>query len=66
MVSTDVNMVMFDSSVSKEFKSEEKSTKTTIPFLKDNEFDYADVLGGINEGLRDYARIISQPFINTS
>jgi phospho-N-acetylmuramoyl-pentapeptide-transferase len=31
-------------SPSKLFAEEEKSTKTTIPFLKGNEFDYSDAL----------------------
>ncbi|MBR9756740.1 MAG: phospho-N-acetylmuramoyl-pentapeptide-transferase [Algicola sp.] len=43
---------------SKLFKPEEKSTKTTIPFVKGNEFDYADLITWINPGLKPYAWII--------
>ncbi len=45
-------------SLSKLFKAEEKSTKTTIPFVKGNEFDYADLITWINPGLEKYAWII--------
>jgi len=40
------------------FKTAERSTKTTIPFVKDNEFDYADLITWINPGLGKYAWII--------
>jgi phospho-N-acetylmuramoyl-pentapeptide-transferase len=40
------------------FKPGEKSTKTTIPFVKDNEFDYADLITWINPELKNYAWII--------
>lgn len=43
---------------SKLFKDEVKSTKTTIPFVKKNEFDYAKVITWINPGLKKYAWII--------
>ena len=43
---------------SKLFKAEEKSTKTTIPFLKDNEFDYSDLITWISPGLEKYTWII--------
>jgi phospho-N-acetylmuramoyl-pentapeptide-transferase len=45
-------------SASKFFKEEEKSTKTTIPFVKGNEFDYGDIITWINPGLEKYAWII--------
>lgn len=45
-------------SPSKLFKDEEKSTKTTIPFVKGNEFDYADLITWINPGLQKYAWVI--------
>ncbi len=35
-----------------------KSLKTTIPFLKGNEFDYADLVTWINPGLGKYAWIL--------
>ncbi|TWO33292.1 phospho-N-acetylmuramoyl-pentapeptide-transferase [Seonamhaeicola sediminis] len=40
------------------FKPEEKSTKTTIPFVKKNEFDYADLITWIHPDLKDYAWVI--------
>ncbi|WP_223551127.1 phospho-N-acetylmuramoyl-pentapeptide-transferase [Aestuariivivens sp. NBU2969] len=43
---------------SKLFQEEVKSTKTTIPFVKDNEFDYASLITWINPSLRKYAWII--------
>ena len=45
-------------SPSKLFKEEEKSTKTTIPFVKGNEFDYAELITWINPGLKKYAWVI--------
>ncbi|MFD0963493.1 phospho-N-acetylmuramoyl-pentapeptide-transferase [Pseudofulvibacter geojedonensis] len=63
MVSADNSMVLLHNPSSKEFKAEEKSTKTTIPFLKDNEFDYADILSVFGDGLRDYAWIIFIPVV---
>ncbi len=47
-----------DVSITKLFKDEQKSTKTTIPFVKNNEFDYADLITWINPGLEKYAWII--------
>lgn len=40
------------------FAAEEKSTKTTIPFVKNNEFDYADLVTWINPNLEKYAWLI--------
>jgi len=40
------------------FQEEEKSTKTTIPFVKGNEFDYADLITWINPNLQKYAWVI--------
>jgi len=40
------------------FKDEEKSTKTTIPFVKGNEFDYAHLITWVNPDLEKYAWII--------
>ncbi|MFK5957656.1 MAG: phospho-N-acetylmuramoyl-pentapeptide-transferase [Lutibacter sp.] len=45
------------------FADAEKSTKTTIPFFKNNEFEYADVLGVFGEGLKDYAWLIFIPIV---
>ncbi|VXB09611.1 Phospho-N-acetylmuramoyl-pentapeptide-transferase [Flavobacterium sp. 9AF] len=41
----------------------EKSTATTIPFLKNNEFDYAEVLSFMGDGYQDWAWIIFIPMV---
>ena len=41
-----------------QFYPETKSTKTTIPFVKSNEFDYADLITWIHPGLEKYAWIV--------
>ncbi|MGR7813201.1 phospho-N-acetylmuramoyl-pentapeptide-transferase [Lacinutrix undariae] len=40
------------------FDVEKKSTKTTIPFMKGNEFDYADLITWISPDLEKYAWVI--------
>ncbi len=48
----------------KKFKSTpEKSTKTTIPFFKNNEFDYAILLKWTGEDYRKYAWLIFIPMV---
>ncbi|AMA50026.1 MULTISPECIES: phospho-N-acetylmuramoyl-pentapeptide-transferase [Flavobacterium] len=42
---------------------EEKSTATTIPFFKNNEFDYAEVLSFMGEGYENYAWLIFIPVV---
>ncbi|WP_010228686.1 phospho-N-acetylmuramoyl-pentapeptide-transferase [Gillisia marina] len=42
---------------------EEKSTKTTIPFVKNNEFDYASLISWINPSLVNYAWLIFIPIV---
>ena len=42
---------------------EEKSTATTIPFFKNNEFDYADLLAWTGDGYRDIAWLIFIPIV---
>lgn len=46
-----------------EFKEEEKSQKTTIPFFKDNEFDYADLITWIDPDYAKYAWLIFIPIV---
>ncbi len=50
-------------SSNKIFNPEEKSTKTTIPFVKNNEFDYADLVTWINKDLAKYAWLIFIPIV---
>lgn len=47
-----------------EVRGEEvKSTMTTVPFFKNNEFDYADFLGWAGEGAKQYAWLVFIPII---
>jgi len=41
----------------------EKSTATTIPFFKNNEFDYAEILAWTGEGYEKWAWLIFIPFV---
>ncbi len=45
------------------FTDEVKSTKTNMPFLKNNEFDYADFLTWIDPDLKEYTWLIFIPII---
>jgi phospho-N-acetylmuramoyl-pentapeptide-transferase len=40
-----------------------KSTKTTIPFYKNNEFDYASLLAWLGDGYRKYTWIVFIPIV---
>jgi phospho-N-acetylmuramoyl-pentapeptide-transferase len=40
-----------------------KSTKTTIPFVKDNEFDYADLLKFLGDGYEKWAWLVFIPIV---
>jgi phospho-N-acetylmuramoyl-pentapeptide-transferase len=42
---------------------EEKSTATTIPFLKNNEFDYAELLSWAGDGYQDWAWLVFIPIV---
>jgi len=42
---------------------EEKSTATTIPFFKNNEFDYAEVLSFMGDGYENWAWLIFIPVV---
>ncbi|HEX8517793.1 MAG TPA: phospho-N-acetylmuramoyl-pentapeptide-transferase [Bacteroidia bacterium] len=47
-----------------EYSSEEtKSMKTTIPFVKNNEFDYSSMLSFMGDGYRKWAWLIFIPFV---
>ena len=50
--------VKIDSTKLSQFDYEKKSTKTTIPFFKGNEFDYADLLTWISPNLKSYSWIL--------
>ena len=42
---------------------EEKSTATTIPFFKNNEFDYAELLAWTGDGYQKWSWLIFIPFV---
>lgn len=42
---------------------DQRSTATTIPFVKNNEFDYAELLAWTGEGYRDWAWLIFIPVV---
>ena len=46
-----------------DFRIEKKSTRTTIPFFKNNEFDYSDLITWISSDLKENAWLIFIPFI---
>ena len=46
-----------------ELPLEEKSTATTIPFFKNNEFDYAELLSWMGDGYENWAWIIFIPIV---
>lgn len=43
--------------------SEVKSTKTNVPFFKNNQLDYSELIGWMGEGARDYAWLIFIPIV---
>ena len=55
-----VNVVNQDGA---DLRVEEKSTRTTIPFFKNNEFDYSDLITWISPDLKNYAWLVFIPFI---
>jgi phospho-N-acetylmuramoyl-pentapeptide-transferase len=64
-VSSTVTEKQYNTDVTEaKFKSEEiKSTKTTIPFVKNNEFDYAVLLKWLGSGYEKYAFLIFIPIV---
>lgn len=57
------NSVSITQSSKADFKPEEKSTKTTIPFVKDNEFDYSSLVSWISPNAKDYAWLLFIPIV---
>ncbi len=45
------------------FKPEEKNLKTTIPFIKNNQFDYSWLLSWMGDGYQKYTWLIFIPFV---
>lgn len=63
MPETQQELVEVRGEEAKQFKPEEKSTKTTIPFVKSNEFDYADLITWINPDYAKYAWLLFIPIV---
>ncbi|MXN91192.1 phospho-N-acetylmuramoyl-pentapeptide-transferase [Flavobacterium sp. Sd200] len=57
------NIFQTDQNVISAAPVEEKSTATTIPFFKNNEFDYAEVLSFMGDDYKDYAWLIFIPVV---
>ncbi|MTG98069.1 MULTISPECIES: phospho-N-acetylmuramoyl-pentapeptide-transferase [Myroides] len=57
---TPANQVIVESTVS---KYDVKSTATTIPFFKDNEFDYNMLISWMGEGAEKYAWLVFIPIV---
>ena len=47
----------------KEFNPEEQSLKTTIPFVKDNEFDYSSLVTWLGDDYAKYAWLVFIPIV---
>jgi len=60
---TDVFRTATNSTVIMPAGIEEKSTATTIPFVKNNEFDYAEVLSFMGDGYEKWAWLIFIPVV---
>jgi phospho-N-acetylmuramoyl-pentapeptide-transferase len=60
---TDVFRAAVNSTVIVPAGIEEKSTATTIPFVKNNEFDYAEVLSFMGDGYEKWAWLIFIPVV---
>ena len=52
-----------NATIGQEVVINEKSTKTTIPLLKNNEFNYADAITWIDESWSVYAWLVFIPFV---
>ena len=57
------NMQIAENGTPKLFGEAHKSTKTTIPFFKNNELDYSSAITWIDEDLKKYAWLIFIPFV---
>lgn len=55
--------VVLDASGQRAFQPEEKSTKTTIPMFKNNEFDYSQLIAWTGENYKQYAWLIFIPLV---
>ena len=51
------------STATKAFLPEQKSTKTTLPFIKDNELDYSKLITCISEDYKEYTWLVFIPIV---
>jgi len=58
-----VQTEVVSTTIKTEFKEESGSIKTTIPFVKNNEFDYADIMRFLGDGYVKYAWLIFIPIV---
>lgn len=63
VVSPDTQVEVIAQDIDKDFTPEEKSLKTTIPFVKNNEFDYTSLITWIDKDLASYAWLIFIPIV---
>lgn len=61
VVVRDTPSILIDSGLTSKF--DVKSTATTIPFLKDNEFDYGQLISWMGEGYEQYVWLIFIPVV---
>ncbi|WP_103072409.1 phospho-N-acetylmuramoyl-pentapeptide-transferase [Aquimarina sediminis] len=62
-VKSEVEQVIIEVEETSDFNPAIKSTKTTIPFFKNNEFDYSSLITWINPDLAKYAWLIFIPIV---
>jgi len=63
MKEKDTMTITQDFKVEKVYGQEIKSVRTNIPFFKNNELDYADLISWIGDGTADYAWLIFIPIV---
>ena len=63
MKEKDTMTITQDFKVEKVYGQEVKSVRTNIPFLKNNELDYAEFISWMGEGVADYAWLIFIPVV---
>ena len=59
----DTSRITEQFTVEQVYGKEIKSVRTNVPFFKTNELDYADFLGWMGEGAKDYAWLIFIPIV---
>ncbi|WP_298794457.1 phospho-N-acetylmuramoyl-pentapeptide-transferase [uncultured Allomuricauda sp.] len=59
----DTTRITEDFRVVEVFGQETKAVKTNVPFMKDNELDYADWISWAGDGMTDYAWLIFIPVV---